>query len=249
MTGVQTCALPISSELIPNQIINVGTGIPNEQFGPLIAEENLADIVMLTVESGIYGGVPAGTIDFGIAKNAQALVRHDSQFELYNGAGIDYTFMGAGELDQYGNINSTRMGDKSPGAGGFIDITAMAKNVIFCSTFTGGGLKTSFSEETGVTIEQEGRFKKLVKEVQQVSYNGREAMMNGQNALYITERAIFRLTMDGPELIEIAKGIDLQRDILDQMEFTPLIADELKVTDTIFYRDGICGLREMIEGK
>lgn len=235
-----------AAELIPDQIINIGTGIPNENFGPIIAEEGIADIVTITVESGVYGGVPAGTIDFGIARNAQALVRHDSQFELYNGAGIDYTFMGAGEMDQFGNVNSTKMGDKAPGAGGFIDITATAKNVIFCSTFTGGGLKTSFSED-GVKIEREGKFKKLVKKVQQISYNGRVALKRGQKMLYVTERAVFRLTEAGPELIEIAKGVDLNRDILDQMEFTPLIAKDLRVTDTALYQEGVCGLRARIE--
>lgn len=235
-----------AAELVPNQIINTGTGIPNENFGFIIAEEGLTDIVTITVESGVYGGVPAGTIDFGIARNTQALIPHDRQFELYNGTGIDYTFMGAGQMDQYGNVNSTKMGDKSPGAGGFIDITATAKNVIFCSTFTGGGLKTSFSEE-GVRIEQEGKFKKLVQEVQQISYNGKVAIERGQNMLYVTERAVFRLTEQGPELIEIAKGIDLQKDILDQMEFVPIIAEKLKVTNTDFYKDGACGLRKYIE--
>ena len=234
------------AELVPDQIINIGTGIPNENIGPIIAEEGLSDIVTITVESGIYGGVPAGTIDFGISRNAQALISHDRQFEFYNGAGIDYTFMGAGELDQYGNVNATKMGRKAPGAGGFIDITATAKNVIFCSSFTGGGLKTSFSED-GVKIEQEGKFKKLVKEVQQISYNGKLALERGQNMLYVTERAVFKLTEKGVMLIEVAKGVDVQRDILDQMEFTPLIAEELKYTSTDFYREGACGLRTLIE--
>lgn len=125
----------------------------------------------ITVESGIYGGVPAGGIDFGISRNAQALVPHDRQFEYYNGAGIDFTFMGAGEMDEKGNVNATRMGDKAPGAGGFIDITARAKNVIFCSTFTGKGLKVEFDEE-GLRIIQEGKIRKMVKKVQQISYNG-----------------------------------------------------------------------------
>lgn len=234
------------AELVPDQIINIGTGIPNENIGPIIAEENLADIVTVTVESGIYGGVPAGTIDFGISRNAQALIAHDRQFELYNGTGIDYTFMGAGELDQYGNVNATKMGPKAPGAGGFIDITATAKNIIFCSTFTGGGLKTSFSED-GIRIEQEGRFQKLVQEVQQISYNGKIALERGQNMLYITERAIFKLTKEGVMLIEVAKGVDIQKDILDQMEFTPLIAEHLAYTSTDFYKDGVCGLRALIE--
>lgn len=232
-------------EMEPEQIINIGTGIPNDVIGSIIAEENVGDMVMITVESGIYGGVPAQTIDFGISMNAQALIPHDRQFEYYNGSGIDYTFMGAGEMDQYGNVNSTKMGPKAPGAGGFIDITATAKNVIFCSTFTGGGLETKF-DENGLKIEREGKFKKLVKEVQQISYNGKIALENGQNAYYVTERAVFKLTEKGPLLIEIAKGIDLQRDILDQMEFKPLIADELQYTDVTLYAEGKFGLKERI---
>ena len=232
-------------ELLPDQIINIGTGIPNDVVGAIIAEEGLGDDVMVTVESGIYGGTPLKTIDFGISMNAQALIPHDRQFELYNGTGIDFTFMGAGEMDQDGNVNATKMGPKAPGAGGFIDITATAKNVIFCSTFTGGGLKCEFSDE-GVHIAQEGKFKKLVKKVQQVSYNGKIALANGQNMYFVTERAVFKLTQNGPMLIEIAKGVDLQKDILDQMEFKPLIADELKYTDTVIYHDGAVGLKEMI---
>ena len=233
------------SELVQDQIINIGTGIPNDVIGPIIAEEGVGDSVMITVESGVYGGVPAETIDFGISMNAQALIGHDRQFELYNGTGIDYTFMGAGEMDQYGNVNSTRMGSKAPGAGGFIDITATAKNVIFCSTFTGGGLKTSFSKD-GVVIEQEGTIKKLVKEVQQISYNGKLAVERGQKMLFVTERAVFELTEQGPMLVEIAKGVDLQKDILDQMEFQPLIAKELRYTDSAIYLDGVYGLKEII---
>ena len=235
-------------ELVPDQIINIGTGIPNDVVGSIIAEEKLSDDVMVTVESGVYGGVPQQTIDFGISMNAQALIPHDRQFELYNGSGIDYTFMGAGELDEDGNVNATKMGSKAPGAGGFIDITATAKNVIFCSTFTGGGLRTEFSSD-GVRITQEGRFKKLVKKVQQISYNGKIALANGQNMVYVTERGVFRLTSRGVELFEIAKGIDLQRDILDQMEFTPLIAENLVYTDTALYRDGAVGLKTLIAAK
>lgn len=233
-------------ELIPDRIINIGTGIPNDVIGSIIAEEKVADTVMVTVESGIYGGVPAETIDFGISMNAQALIPHDRQFELYNGAGIDFTFMGAGEMDQYGNVNATKMGQKAPGAGGFIDITTTAKNVIFCSTFTGGGLKASFSE-AGVQIEQEGKFKKLVRKVQQISYNGKIACERGQNALFVTERAVFRITKDGPVLIEIAKGVDLKKDILEQMEFRPVVSDDLRETDLSVYNEHTYGLKAIIE--
>lgn len=232
--------------LTPDQIINIGTGIPNDVVGPILAEEQANDCVCVTVESGIYGGTPAATIDFGIACNAEALIGHDRQFELYTGTGIDFTFMGAGQLDACGNVNATKMGDKAPGAGGFIDITSTAKNVVFCSTFTGGGLKTAFNEETGVTILQEGKFKKLVTQVQQISYNGKLAVERGQSMWYVTERCVFRLTADGMELVEIAKGIDLERDILQQMEFRPLIAKNLQVTNPVIYRTGPCGLRDHI---
>ena len=220
--------------LVPDVIINVGTGIPNDVIGPIMAEEGISDDVTITVESGIYGGVPAGGIDFGISRNPQALIPHDRQFEYYNGAGIDYTFMGAGEMDSLGNVNATRMGDRAPGAGGFVDITSTARNVVFCSTFTGGGLEVSYGKD-GIHIEKEGRFKKLVKSVQQISYNGRLAFERGQNMYYVTERAVFRLTENGPLLIEIAKGIDLQKDILDQMEFVPMIAEDLQYTPIELY--------------
>lgn len=231
--------------LVPDVIINVGTGIPNDVIGPIMAEEGIAQDVTITVESGIYGGVPAGGIDFGISRNPQALIPHDRQFEYYNGAGIDYTFMGAGEMDASGNVNATRMGDRAPGAGGFIDITSTAQNVIFCSTFTGGGLEVEYGEQ-GLHIVKEGKFKKLVKNVQQISYNGELAYQRGQKMYYVTERAVFHLTEKGPELIEIARGVDLEKDILGQMEFRPLISDNLIYTDTRLYMPERFGLKERI---
>ncbi|POP34344.1 acyl CoA:acetate/3-ketoacid CoA transferase [Lactonifactor longoviformis] len=229
-------------------IINVGTGIPNDVMGPILAEEDIQDKITITVESGIYGGVPAGGIDFGISRNAMALIAHDRQFEYYTGTGIDFTFMGAGEMDQYGNVNATKMGSKAAGAGGFVDITTTAKNVIFCSTFTGGGLEVDMDEK-GLRIKQEGRFKKLVKNVQQISYNGRIARERGQKMYFVTERAVFRLTKEGPLLTEIAEGVDLQRDILEQMEFEPLLAEELIKTPVSIYRQGAIGIKEMLEKK
>ena len=233
-------------QLEKDAIINIGTGIPNDVVGPILAEEQANDMVSVTVESGIYGGTPAPTIDFGIACNAEALIGHDRQFEFYTGTGVDYTFMGAGEMDASGNVNATRMGTKAPGCGGFIDITTTAKNVVFCSTFTGGGLKVDFDEATGVTIKQEGKFRKLVKSVQQISYNGQLALERGQRMWFVTERCVFELTKDGVKLVEVAKGVDVQKDILDMMDFKPLIADELRVTDLRVYRQAAFGLRDML---
>lgn len=229
-----------------NDIINIGTGIPNDTVGPILNEENCNDCLSVTVESGIYGGTPAATIDFGIACNAEALIEHDRQFEFYNGQGTDVTFMGAGELQMNGNVNATRMGSMSPGAGGFIDITATSRAVVFCSTFTGGGLEVEFDEKSGVTIKKEGRFRKLVTEIQQISYNGRLALDRGQKMWYVTERCVFELTSEGMKLIEIAKGIDLQKDILGQMDFVPVIADDLAITDTRIYSQKSFGLKNHI---
>lgn len=233
-------------ELAPDDVLNVGTGIPNDVVGPIITEEGLAEDVTITVESGIYGGIPMGGIDFGIAKNQFALVRHDDQFDYYNGPGVDVTYMGAGEVDAQGNVNATRLGPKPTGAGGFIDITTNAKHVVFCSSFTAKGLDCSF-EGGKLHINQEGSLIKFVNTIRQVSYNGRIAREKGQNMHYVTERAVFELRPDGLTLVEIAPGIDLQTQILDLMEFKPIISPDLKEMNPAIFMEGTpFGLRELI---
>jgi propionate CoA-transferase len=233
-------------ELKENAIINLGTGIPNDVVGVIAAEEDVLDDIMITVESGIYGGVQAGGIDFGIGKNLYAMIEHHSQFDYYNGAGVDYTFMGAGEMDIEGNVNATKLSGRAPGAGGFVDITQTAKHVLFCSTFTASGLKVSFDDEK-LKIINEGSIKKLVKNVRQISYNGRIARENGQKMHFVTERAVFELRKEGPVLVEIAPGIDLKKDILEQMEFTPIIDKNLRTMDTRLFSNGKFGLKELLK--
>lgn len=235
-------------ETYPGCIINMGTGIPNDVVGAIIEEEGLGEEVMSTVESGIYGGVQAGGVDFGIGKNLYAMIEHDRQFDYYNGAGVDITFMGAGEMDQEGNVNATKMGSRCTGAGGFVDITTNAKHVIFLSTFTASGLKVDYEGEK-LNIREEGKIKKLVKHVSQISYNGKIARENGQKMHYITERAVFELRKEGPVLTEIAEGVDLQRDILDLMEFKPVISPELKKMPTMLFKSGKCGIKEYVMRK
>ncbi len=236
-------------ELQIDDVLNVGTGIPNDVVGPIIAEEGIDEDVTVTVESGIYGGIPMGGIDFGIAKNNFALVRHDDQFDYYNGAGVDVTFMGAGQLDGEGNVNATRLGPLPTGAGGFIDITTNAKHVVFCSTFTGKGLKCSF-EHGKLQILQEGSLIKMVQKVTQVSYNGPIAREKHQKMHYVTERAVFELTPEGSVLTEIAPGIDLQTQILDLMEFAPIISPDLKtMPEELFCENGPFGLKEILRKK
>ena len=233
-------------ELKQDDVLNVGTGIPNDVVGPIIEEEGVQDDVTITVESGMWGGVPLGGIDFGVAKNTFAMLRHDDQFDYYNGAGVDVTFMGAGELDADGNVNSTKLGPNPTGAGGFVDITTNAKHVVFCSTFTGKGLDVSF-KDSKLVINQEGSIIKCVKKLQQISYNGTIARQKGQKMHYVTERAVFELRPEGLTLIEIAPGIDLQTQVLDLMEFKPLIAEDLKVMDAaLFNEDGPYGLKKYL---
>lgn len=235
------------AELKVDDILNVGTGIPNDVIGPILSEEGVEGDVTLTVESGIYGGIPMGGVDFGIAKNNFALVRHDDQFDYYNGTGVDVTFMGAGEVDSAGNVNATRLGSKPTGAGGFIDITTNAKHVVFCSTFTGKGLEVSF-ENGQLHINKEGSIIKFVNKLQQISYNGGNALKKEQKMHYITERAVFELRQEGLTLIEIAPGVDLEKDILDKMDFKPVIDKDLKIMDACMF-DGSqpYGLKKMLE--
>lgn len=232
-------------ELSMDDVLNVGTGIPNDVVGPILAEEEVQSDVTITVESGIYGGIPMGGIDFGIAKNNFALIRHDDQFDYYNGAGVDVTFMGAGELDEKGNVNATRLGPNPTGAGGFIDITTNAKHVVFCSTFTGKGLDCSF-EDGKLHINREGQLIKCVKKLQQISYNGEIARRKGQKMHYVTERAVFELRPEGLTLTEIAPGVDLQTQVLDLMEFRPLIAEDLKEMDAAIFGEEAFGLKRYL---
>ncbi|WP_319781747.1 acyl CoA:acetate/3-ketoacid CoA transferase [Oceanisphaera sp. IT1-181] len=218
-------------ELIsPGAIINLGTGIPNDVIGQIVKEKNMTDNVTITVESGIYGGIQAGGVDFGIGRNLSAMISHQEQMLYYNGAGVDITYMGAGELDKDGNVNATRLGSQCTGAGGFIDITQNAKHVVFCSTFTAKGLKVEVGNGK-LSIVQEGQVKKMVNTVNQISYSGNLAIEKNQKMHFVTERAVFEMTEQGLMLIEIAPGIDLEKDILNLMDFKPLISENLKLMD------------------
>lgn len=234
-------------ELSVNDVLNVGTGIPNDVVGPIIAEEGIEEDVTITVESGIYGGIPMGGVDFGIAKNHFALMRHDDQFDYYNGAGVDVTYMGAGQIDAQGNVNATRLGPLPTGAGGFIDITTNAKHVVFCSTFTAKGLECSF-EDNQLHIQNEGSLIKFVNQVTQISYNGKMARKKCQKMHYVTERAVFELQPEGLVLTEIAPGIDLETQVLALMEFRPIISPCLKTMNPdLFSAAGPFGLKNIIK--
>jgi len=219
-------ALRAAGEIRENAVVNLGSGIP-EGVGVVLAERGMSDSVYLSLESGVSGGVPETQPDFGIAANPDAIIRHDDQFLFYNAGGIDTTFLAFAQVDFNGNVNVSRFSGRTVGCGGFVDIAQNAREVIFCGTFTSGGLKTKRGTD-GIKIEQEGRFRKFVSQVEQVTFSGDFAKSIGQRVVFVTERCVLELTADGLLLVEVALGVDLQKDIFDQMDFRPLVAPNLR---------------------
>jgi propionate CoA-transferase len=188
-------------------VVNIGTGIPGDSVGPALAEAGLSDAITLTVESGVYGGVPAGGVDFGITAHPTAIIQHASQFDFYNGGGLDATFMGAGQIDQHGNVNVSRLGGRVIGAGGFIDITQSARLVCFCFSL-------------------EGKNQKFVPRVDHLTFSANQARKNNQRVLYVSEKAVFGLATSGLELLEVAPGVQIP-------EIRALLPFEIAVRDPL----------------
>ncbi|MGI6499016.1 MAG: acyl CoA:acetate/3-ketoacid CoA transferase [Oscillospiraceae bacterium] len=230
-------------ELVNDVVVNLGIGAP-EFVASVAAEEGIGDQITLTVECGPLGGIPQGGLRFGAAVNPDAILDQAYQFDFYDGGGLDLAYLGLAECDEKGNINVSRFGPKIAGCGGFINITQNTPKVFFCGTFTAGGLKVRV-EDGKVCIDQEGRQKKFLKQVGQVTFSGDMAIAANQQIKYITERCVFELKPDGLHLVEIAPGIDLQSQILDQMEFQPLFdvpQDEIPLMDLRIFQDGLMGL-------
>ena len=231
-------------ELRPNSIVNLGIGMP-EGISTVANEEHILDAMTLTAEPGVIGGLPAGGLNFGAAVNTEAVIDQPSQFDFYDGGGLDIAFLGLAQADAEGNLNVSKFGTRLAGAGGFINISQNAKKVVFVGTFTASGLKVAIENRT-LHIEQEGRVDKFVEQVEHVTFSGRYAVKKGQPVLYVTERCVFRLTPAGLELIEIAPGIDLEKNILNHMAFTPIVPDPLPLMDTRIFGAEPMGAREDI---
>ena len=222
-------------EVKKGSVGNVGVGIA-DGIGIIAREEGVENDFVLTVETGPIGGVSAQGIAFGANVNTRAMLDMPSQFDFYHGGGLDVCYLSFAEVDEQGNVNVHKFNGKIVGTGGFIDISANAKKVAFCGTLTAGSLKTQIKDEK-LEISQEGRFKKFVKFLPEVTFSAKAALEKNQEILYITERAVFKLEKDGLLLIEVAPGVDLQKDILEQMEFKPRISPDLKEMDSRLFID------------
>lgn len=234
------CCRRAAMELTPNALINLGIGMPGG-IGSIADEEGISDLFTLSVECGPLGGVPLGGIDFGACVDPEAMYRMADTLLLYAGGALDMAVLGFAEVDRFGNVNAHSFNGRTVGAGGFIDITQRVKKLCFIGTFTAGKQEIGL-RDNGLVIHKQGPQKKFLEELEAVTFSGREALRKGQTVLYITERAVFRLERQGITLIEIAHGVDLQRDILDQMDFIPAMAEHVRYMDPRLFRDGPMGL-------
>jgi propionate CoA-transferase len=219
-------------ELPPNGIINLGIGMP-AGVAAVANEEHISHLLTLTVESGVIGGIPSAGGDFGTGVNMDAVIDETQQFDFYDGGGLDMTCLGMAECDEAGNVNVSRFGGRLTGAGGFINISQNARLVVFAGTFTGNGLKVAV-ENGELRILEEGKQRKFLKKVGQITFNGQYAYDRGKPVYYVTERCVFRRVRRGLALIEVAPGIDVARDILAHMDFESIIGEYAIMDPRIF---------------
>jgi propionate CoA-transferase len=228
-------------ELKANSVVNLGIGMP-EGIAAVANEEKIIDLITLTAEPGVIGGIPASGIDFGAAINTQAVIDQPYQFDFYDGGGLDAAFLGLAQVDRLGNLNVSKFGPKLAGAGGFINISQNAKKVIFVGTFGAGKLRIAIADGK-LAILNEATARKFVEAVEHVTFSGAHATARGQSVLYVTERCVFVLADNGLELIEVAPGIDIERDILALMDFKPSIPRDPALMDARIFREGVMDLR------
>ena len=234
-------------EFTPGAICNLGAGI-STGIAAVAAEEDILDLIVLTNEQGFIGGAPLTGPDSGAAQNYDAVVDQPYQFDFYDGGGLDLAFLSFVEVDREGSVNITRFGDKLVGVGGFINISQNAKHVIFSGTFTAGGLELA-CVDGGLKIIKEGQHKKFVNRIECVSYSAPFAVKEGRTAIFITERAVLEVIGGALELIEIAPGIDLEKDVIRHMAFRPRIAADLKLMDKRLFSPARMNLRADIDAK
>ncbi|HAH86139.1 MAG TPA: acyl CoA:acetate/3-ketoacid CoA transferase [Armatimonadetes bacterium] len=234
-----------SMEVVSQSIVNLGIGIP-EGIASVTDEEGIRDQMILTLEAGAIGGVPAPGLSFGATVNPEAIIDQGAIFDFYDGGGIDMAFLGMAQVDRHGNVNVSKFGSRVAGAGGFINITQNSKVVAFCGTFMAGMQKIEVGDGK-ISIIEEASHQKFIDQVEHITFNGGYAKKCGHRVLYITERAVFEMRAEGVTLIEIAPGLDLQKDILDHMGFKPAIAPDLKLMDERIFYEKLMGLATQVK--
>jgi len=234
-------------ELFPGAICNLGAGVMTG-LSTVAAEEGLLDAVYLTNEQGIIGGAPIAGRDSGGGQNFAAMIEQPAQFDFYDGGGLDLAFLSFAEIDPAGNVNVSRFGDKIIGIGGFINISQNAKSVVFGGTLTAGDLDIAW-EGGRTVIRREGRHRKFVPKLEQICYSAEMGRRTGQLTLFVTERAVFRMSAEGLELVEIAPGLDPERDVIAHMGFRPSVARDLRAMDALIFAPGKMGLVAHVRAK
>lgn len=224
-------------EILEGAVVNLGVGIP-DGVASVAAEESLLDRFTFAIEQGHVGGVPAPGVEFGAATSPLATIDQPYQFDFFGGGGLDVAFLGMAEADGKGNVNVSRYGSVLSGCGGFIDISQGAQRVVFCGTFTAGGMEVEVSDGE-LRIVREGRHPKFVENVEQITFSGELARERGQEILFVTERAVFRLGEKAIELVEVAPRVDLERDVLGQMAFEPEINIVKEMSEALFSSESI----------
>jgi propionate CoA-transferase len=233
-------------ELRPDAVVNLGFGLP-ELVGATAQQEGVSEDILLTIETGPVGGVPAAAGSFGATLNPEAIVEQAFMFDSYDGGALDLAFIGAAEVDESGSVNASKFKNIIAGVGGFINITQNAKKVVFVTPFRGGkGLDVEFANGA-LRIRGEGNAPKFRTVIGQINFSGEYARKIGQEVLYVTERCVFQQTPAGLMLTEIAPGIDVEKDICGQMEFRPAVADDLRIMDPKLFTDGPLGIRDLWE--